>query len=251
MNNDHFLYIANWKNYFTLNQATNWLSSHEKALATLANDYSIIICPPFEALSSTAMILQETNVKLGAQNCSAHGQGAFTGQVLVESLAQIGCSYCIIGHPEVQRICPENAMALASKAIKLMELCITPILCVGESAQDYELSQGQMRLEEVLIPFFESIANKKFTQKKLCVAYEPIWAINSSSTPPTTYIEQQLAHIEKLCLEYLPALECLKLYGGGIDETNIRNFKNMDGIDGFLIGRASTDFQKFQKIVIL
>ncbi|CAN5211617.1 triose-phosphate isomerase [soil metagenome] len=192
-----------------------------------------------------------TEILLGAQNCSAHAPGAYTGQVLIESLKQLSCSYCIIGHAEVQQLCPENAQVLAAKAIRLIENGICPILCIGESAQDYELSRGSKKLDELLIPFFEILHNADLQQKKLCIAYEPLWAINSNSTPTPDYIAKQLEHIKTLHLHSIPELVCLKLYGGGVDETNTREFKNIDALDGFLIGRASTDFQKLQKIVEL
>lgn len=243
-----FLYIANWKNYFTLNHAQAWACSNKSPLSTLAEANKIVVCPSLEAMTTIGQMIKETPILLGAQNCSANNCGAFTGQVLAESLQQIGCSYCIIGHPETQRVCPENPQILGQKINQLWDHKITPLLCIGESAQDYELSHGALAIQNRLQPILEQLTSTK-SHHTLGIAYEPLWAINSQTTPPFEYIEKQLAHIDSLCTKIIPQLSYLKLYGGGVDETNARQFKNIDILDGFLIGRASTDFQKLQKIV--
>lgn len=248
--NKKYIYIANWKSYFTYRQANDWMTINKNALATLAKREHIAICPSFESLSTIRDNLNHTNIKLGAQNCSAHNAGAFTGQILIESLKELGCDYCIIGHPEVQRLCTESADILAQKIQKLLHFQITPILCIGETAQDYELSRGAQSIRHPLEPILTHIS-KQQDLHTLAIAYEPLWAINSNSTPPSSYIQSQLEEIDRLCKRIIPQFTCLKLYGGGVDETNTRQFKNIDILDGFLIGRASTDFQKLQKIVEL
>jgi triosephosphate isomerase len=247
--NKNYLYIANWKNYFTYQQANRWTSTHKDALFTLAANNTIAICPSFEALSSINSLIGQTAIKLGAQNCSAHNAGPFTGQVLIESLKELGCTYCIIGHPEVQKSCPENIEHLAKKAERLLEHGITPLLCIGETAQDYELSHGCDKIRIALESFCASLPPNQIDHNVIGIAYEPLWAINSNSTPPIGYIENQLRLTKEVCSHMAPNYRFLILYGGGIDETNIREFKNSDIFDGFLIGRASTDFQKLQKIV--
>ena len=249
MNIKKYLYVANWKNYFTYHQANNWISSHHDALATLAANNTIVICPSFEALSSINVLIGQTNIKLGAQNCSSHNVGPFTGHVLIESLKELGCSYCIIGHPEVQKVCSENLEQLAKKAERLLEYGITPLVCIGETAQDYELSHGDDKIRIALESFCDSLPTKGMVHTTIGIAYEPLWAVNSDSTPPVAYIEDQLRLAKEVCTRMAPNYTFLFLYGGGIDETNVREFKNIDILDGFLIGRASTDFQKLQKIV--
>lgn len=247
MNLKKFIYVANWKSYFTYNQANSWITSHKQALSTLAVHNTIIICPSLEALASVSSLIAQTNINLGAQNCSAHNAGPFSGQVLIESLKELDCSYCIIGHPEVQAVCPESFTQLSKKAAALLQHGITPIVFISETAQDYELARGADTIRIKLEQFCDSLPAQKKGKATICVAYEPLWAVNSASTPPITYIEQQLNSARQVCTRTAPDYTFLFLYGGGIDETNIRAFKNCDPIDGFLIGRASTDFQKLQK----
>lgn len=248
-NKKKYLYVANWKNYYTYHQANSWISNHYDALETLAANHEIVICPSFEALSSINILISQTHIKLGAQNCSAHNAGAFTGQVLIESLKELDCSYCIIGHPEAQKACPETFEQLAKKAKRLLEYRITPLICIGETAQDYELSHGSDKIRIALESFCASLPTHQMDHNIIGIAYEPLWAVNSNSTPPIGYIENQLRLAKEACSRMRPNYNFRFLYGGGIDETNIREFKNSDILDGFLIGRASTDFQKLQKIV--
>lgn len=249
MNHKKYLYVANWKNYFTYDQANYWVSTHKDALGTLAANNTLVICPSFEALSAINSLIRQTTIKLGAQNCSAHNTGAFTGQVLIESLKELDCSHCIIGHPEVQKVCPESFQDLSKKAVALLSKGITPLVCIGETAQDYELDRGADTIRISLEKFCDSLPNETMEHTIIGIAYEPLWAINSDNTPPIAYIKDQLHLAKEVCSRMAPNYTFLFLYGGGIDETSVREFKNIDILDGFIIGRASTDFQKLQKIV--
>lgn len=249
MKKNNFLYIANWKNYFTYFQAKNWINNYKEPLTALAKNRLLVMCPSFESLSTIAMNIKNTSIKLGAQNCSTHNAGAFTGQILIKSLKELDCSYCIIGHPEVQRICPEGFHELAKKAALLLKSGITPVVCFGETTQEYELSRGPDALSLALETFCDALPTAAYSNTIIGIAYEPLWAINAATTPPINYIKKQLALARQLCEEFAPGYRFLFLYGGGIDETNVQEFKNIDILDGFLIGRASTDFQKLQKIV--
>lgn len=250
-NHKKFLYVANWKSYFTFSQANKWISDHKQALSTLAAHNTMVICPSFEALNSINSALSQSNIQLGAQNCSAHSAGAFSGQVLIESLKELGCNYCIIGHPEVQAVCPESFTDLSKKAVALLQHGITPLVCIGETSQDYELGRSADSIRIKLEQFCDSLPPKTENNGTICIAYEPLWAINSATTPPPSYIEQQLKIAKETCAHQAPDYTFIYLYGGGVDETNVREFKNIDALDGFLIGRSSTDFQKLQKVVEL
>lgn len=249
MKRKDFLYIANWKNYFTYLQGQDWIKNYKEPLATLAKNNTLVICPSFESLSTLAWHIKDTSIKLGAQNCSAHNTGAFTGQVLIESLKELNCSYCIIGHPEVQRTCPEGFQELAKKAALLLKAGITPLVCFGETPQEYELSRGSDTLRLALETFCDALPSTEHATNTIGIAYEPLWAINAATIPPRNYIEKQVNLAKQLCANSAPRYKFLFLYGGGVDETSIREFKNIEALDGFLIGRASTDFQKLQKIV--
>lgn len=242
-------YICNWKTYLSFNQAREYIIKNKLALITLGKDFPITICPSSEALSALSHELKETGIFLGAQDCSAHKAGAYTGQVLALSLKEIGCNYCIIGHSEVRKEYQETTQAIAQKALRLLEQEIIPLICIGESAKEYDLNLGIQAIEQQLEPLLSAIKHQNGI-KKIMIGYEPMWAIGGQSVPSTQYLEKQIESIKQLAGRILPDYEILVFYGGGINEINANKYKAIGGLDGILIGGSSTDFQKLQKIVL-
>lgn len=245
-----FIYAANWKAYLSFNQAQEFIMQNKDALKTLGRNYSLVICPSFDALATVGQNLQDTQIALGAQDCSAHQAGAYTGQVLAESLKQIGCAYSIIGHSEVKAEHHETIATIAQKAIELLNHGITPIICTGETTKDYETDRGTQALEEQLTPIFNAISKKERNGYQFSIAYEPLWAIGSGNIPAPAYLKQQIMVIRQLAAQIAPQYNCMVLYGGGVDEVTIGTFNKFPDLDGVLIGKASTDFQTLQKIVL-
>lgn len=250
MNKKQFFYIASWKMYLSIRQAHEWVTQNKEALKTLSNDYSIIICPSFEALSNIKKDLQGTEVALGAQDCSAQRPGPYTGQVLAESLAQIGCSYCIVGHSEVRTAHQETDQIVAQKAAILLLTHITPIVYIGETAQQYDNQLTTQVLERQLEPIFAHINQNGITKQTIIIGYEPLWTKETNNTPSSDYIKQQITLIKRLAALKIPEMRCLVVYGGNVNEQTISTLKRIDELDGVLIGKASTDFQNFEKIVV-
>jgi triosephosphate isomerase len=236
--------------YFSLKQAHTWVTHHKEVLKTLGNDFSIVICPSFEALSNIKKDLQETNIALGAQNCSVHKAGPYTGQVLAESLVQLGCTYCIVGHSEVRQAYNETDEIVAKKTIILLSQNITPLIYVGETAKEYDNQLIAQVLERQLNPVFEEISRNKITNKTIIIGYEPLWTKDTNNIPSTDYLIKQINFIKKLASTIIPEITCLVTYGGNVNEQTISSLKRIEGLDGVLIGKASTDFQSFEKIVL-
>lgn len=242
-----FMYIANFKNYFTLNQVIAWTNEHKNSLNLLATQHALVLCPSFEALYPVFNILEGTQVLLGAQDCSPFGPGAHTGHVLAESLKQIGCTWTIIGHSETQ--IAGNFTTLRLSMEHLLANDINPILCIGETEQDFKNGQGPAVIEHQIYQLFGA-GQKPQPHKTIAIAYEPTWAINRADPREhQQYLAQQLAHIKTKVTRLLPQNAIKIFYGGGVNEMNAAQVKQMPHVDGFLIGKASTDFQKLQKIV--
>ena len=244
-----FFYICNWKAYLSFSQAHEFISHNKAALTTIGNTHTLVICPSFDAVASIGHELEDTEIAVGAQNCSAHKPGAFTGQVLASSLKEIGCTYCIIGHAEVRKEHHETTEIIAKKAQLLLEQDITPIICIGESAKEFDIGIGRQAIEQQLGPLLQTLKHQA-AQKTIAIAYEPTWVIGSGSIPPAAYLASQFETMKRLCAHHIPDTKILLLYGGGVDEQTIQSLKNVSLLDGVLIGRASTDFQKLQKIVL-
>lgn len=250
MNNKKFLYVASWKMYLSFKQAHAWVNHNHAALKTLGTDFSIIICPSFDVLSTLKQDLQGTDIFLGAQNCSEHKPGPFTGQVLAESLAQIGCTYCIVGHSETRQAFNEIDSSIAQKVIRLLDNNITPIVYVGETAKEYDNQLTAQVLERQLNAVFTQISRNKITHKTIIIGYEPLWTKDTNNIPSTDYIIKQIEFIKKLASTISPEIICLVTYGGNVNEQTISSLKRIEALDGVLIGKASTDFQSFEKIVL-
>jgi triosephosphate isomerase len=246
----NLFYICSWKAYLSFNQAREYIVQNKSALATLGKDFQIIICASFDVLSTLSNELKGTGISLGAQDCSAHKAGPYTGQVLATSLKEIGCTYCIIGHSEVRKEYQETTPTIAQKALRLLEQSIIPIICIGESAKEYDLNLGTQVVEQQLEPLLTTIKSHKSLFKTIAIGYEPIWAIGNGGTPSAEYLSTQLEVIKRLLNQHIPEYKTLILYGGSVNETNALKFKNIPLLDGVLIGGASTDFQKLQKIVL-
>lgn len=231
---DNKLYIANWKIYLSYNESLEWLVKNKTVLAELSNKKKLVICPDFSVLASAHA--QNPELTFGAQNCANELRGAETGDVSAQSLAQIGVTYCIIGHSE-QRAHYNNAHTVYIKKLTCLNASnITPIFCIGERHEErnriYEV------LEHQLAPVLQN-------NKKLILAYEPVWAIGSDTTPTNSELEEIVEWIKKATNNQYPVL-----YGGSVNSETIEILSKISVIDGFLIGKASTDFQELKKIVL-
>lgn len=236
--------------YLTFKQAHTWINHNKAALKTLGQDFSIIICPSFDALSTLKHDLHGTHIALGAQNCSEHKAGAYTAQVLPESLAEIGCTYCIVGHSEVRQECNETDAIVAQKTMRLLSNNITPIIYVGETAQEYDNKLTTQALERQLELIVTQINKNIFTHKTIIIGYEPLWTKENNHIPSIEYLKQQIEIIKRYFKDKAPSFMCLVVYGGNVNEQTISNLKRIDVLDGVLIGKASIDFQSFEKIVL-
>ncbi|MFA6066536.1 MAG: triose-phosphate isomerase family protein [Candidatus Babeliaceae bacterium] len=226
--------IANWKANKPFDSALAWVSDHYNDLAALAQTHTLVLCPDFVTIAGLKKIAPNT-VHIGAQDCSEHEIGPWTGQVPALSLAQAGCTLCIIGHTETQKLYPQSTELLIKKTYILWHNNIIPIICVSTHQQAQQLCQ--------------QLAQKKLEKQELIIAFEPKEAIGAQSLAPEK-IKEVIYLIQEQAQLLLPQISCRILYGGGVHEKNISELAAIDTIDGFLVGSASLDFQKLKKIVL-
>lgn len=242
-----FLFAANWKMFFSLRAEEQFFKQYQAELVSLArtSNTTVALFPSFVSLPSLCTASKDSPLKIGAQDCSAHELGAYTGQVAAQSLAELGCSYTIIGHSE-RKVFQEGATAIADKAKQLFAHNICPIICVGETQEEYRQRKTKAVLEEQLRPF---LPIAQAARKPFFVAYEPQWAIGSGVTPTPEEIATMFDHLAHL-LGSLPKEQWSLLYGGSISAVLAPQLYTIAGLGGLLIGKASTDFQEFKKIVL-
>ncbi|MBF1181809.1 MAG: triose-phosphate isomerase, partial [[Eubacterium] sulci] len=214
-------------------------------------DVRVAICAPFTQLVALKEAFAGTNVKLGAQNVHFEDEGAFTGEISVEMLKEIGVDYCIIGHSERREYFAETDETVNLKLKKLFSSSeIIPILCVGENLSEREAGNAFDVVEGQLKADLEGI--DKADVSKLVIAYEPIWAIGTGKTATPEQAGEMCAHIRNIVEKLYDEDTCDSViiqYGGSVKPENASEIMNMDEIDGALVGGASLDASKFIKIV--
>lgn len=243
------LIAGNWKMYKTTAEAKAFAEEFSKLYKD--TDVRAAICAPFTQLVALKEAFAGTNVKLGAQNVHFEDEGAFTGEISVKMLKEIGVDYCIIGHSERREYFAETDETVNLKLKKLFSSSeIIPILCVGENLSEREAGNAFDVVEGQLKADLEGI--DKADVSKLVIAYEPIWAIGTGKTATPEQAGEMCAHIRNIVEKLNDEDTCDSViiqYGGSVKPENASEIMNMDEIDGALVGGASLDASKFIKIV--
>jgi len=248
-----YTFIANWKMFFDFSESMNYITKNLDQIISLADlpNVSVILCPSFPMLYPMVQIFRQTKVQIGAQNCSDHTNGSFTGQVCAKTLNQIGCRACIIGHSEIRIYKSETDDMIAKKFDMLLDTGLSPILCVGESEFDYKNAKTLAVIDEQLKRVIEIVSHaaKKLNGRPIYIAYEPEWCIGTGTTPPSDKLESIFAWISMQIQKHCPASNWQLLYGGSVDAENATRIGQIPYVNGFLIGKTSTNFELFEKIV--
>jgi triosephosphate isomerase (TIM) len=243
-----YLYIANWKMNMPLLRACSFYSDNQCELEQIAAlpDVSLILCPSYIAIAPLQKLLQtDSALRLGAQNCAAYSQGAYTGEVDALSLKQAGCIYCIVGHSERRTLYGETNQIVADKVVQLYKPDIIPIVCIGETKEEQLQDATYDVLAAQLAPIFAHTAGKS-----IIVAYEPMWAIGTGNTPSLDTLSVIFAWLFKHITTTSSANAVSLVYGGSVDTNSILMLKKVPHINGFLIGGASCDFNTLKNIVV-
>jgi len=243
-------YIANWKMYQTFASIKKFLSicKQDKDFITQNSNQYIGIAASSEHLYFAHKKLNKIGLHCGAQDCSNFVQGAYTGQFSVRSLQEMKLSFAIIGHSETRMYCAQSDGMIATKFKLLLAANISPILCIGETLvqkQDGLTLQALYDQLEGILTFLQSHSG----DTKIFIAYEPVYAIGTGIIPSRQDLEQVFYFLRNLVKELLVAKNVMFLYGGSVSRDTVSQFKNIDEISGFLIGKASIDFQELKKIV--
>jgi triosephosphate isomerase len=210
----------------------------------------LLISPPFPYLAAVAQQLSGSNVLLGAQTVSANAAGAFTGDVSVAMLRDVGCDYAIVGHSERRSLFAETSDDVAAKFKAVIAGGLKPILCVGESLEQRESGATEAVIGEQLGAVLDAVGIDGFATA--VVAYEPVWAIGTGMTA-TPEQAQEVHHFIRSTMAAHDAdiaEATLILYGGSVKGDNAAGLFSMSDIDGGLIGGASLKADDFLAIAV-
>lgn len=206
----------------------------------------VAVCAPFPYLADVALSLQGGRIGWGAQDCSAHESGAFTGEVSASMLAEFGCRFVIVGHSERRALHGESDQLVADKAKAGLAHKLTPIVCVGETLAEREAGETDHVVKRQLSAVIHTLGH---CIPQIVVAYEPVWAIGTGKT--ATPEQAQAVHAllrAQLHAATTKSDEMLILYGGSMKPDNAAQLLGQADIDGGLIGGASLKAADFAAI---
>ena len=239
--------VGNWKMNKTPKEAEEfvkvvetYLDGNEKA------DYGFGV--PFVDLD--VCVKNAKHLIIAGQNCNEKDSGAYTGEVSVPMIKEIGATYCIIGHSERRTYYNETSEACALKAKRLLQDNIIPILCIGETEAEYDAGKTSEVIKTQLAGSLAGLTNEEVS--KMVIAYEPIWAIGTGKSAD----EKTAEDCCKLVRDTIKALydektgEAVRIqYGGSVKPENIETYMAQEDIDGALIGGASLKEDSFKAII--
>ena len=205
-----------------------------KDLSEIKTKIDLVLCPNFLNISE----FKSDKIILGSQNVSAQNSGAFTGEISANILKSYNIKYCIVGHSESRKYQQENYREINQKIKKLLESNITPILCIGETKEERDSKRYKEVIKEQLLSAIKDLSLEN--QKKIIIAYEPVWSIGTGLIPTNNQIEEIFNYIKSFLMTNKI------LYGGSVNETNVDTLKKINLIDGYLLGALSLQGKKLK-----
>jgi len=240
-----YLIVGNWKcNPNTLKEAKKLYSDiNKKAKSKFAE---VVVCPAFVHLG----LIKGDNI--GAQNVCFQESGAFTGEASAVMLKDLGVNYVIVGHSERRKYFNENNIDINKKIQQLLAQSLKPILCIGETKEEFDSHLKPEVLETQLTEGLKDINKDQI--KNIVIAYEPVWAISSNAGENCSIDETMtsIVFIRKIITELYnrEIADNIKiLYGGNVKSFNSEDYLKNAGANGLLVGGASLDAEEFIEIV--
>ena len=217
------------------------------------NDAEIVLIPPFTFLTEVMKVLDGSpqKLKMGAQNCYFETKGAYTGAISAPMLASIGCQYSLVGHSERRKLFREEDGDINHAVERLQENNVTPILCIGETKEEYELGLNEEICTLQLCKDLKGLTPEKVS--KLVLAYEPVWAIGTGlSATPEIAQGVHFAIRRWLRKQYgNDVAEMVRIqYGGSVTPETVDELMRCPDIDGALVGGASLVAKSFARIAM-
>jgi triosephosphate isomerase len=239
---------ANWKMQKTTGDTLAFLDAF-LPLVEDVGDVEIVIAPPFTALSIASGKISDSRVKIASQNVNPEEKGAFTGEISIEMLRDVGCAYAIVGHSERRHLYGESDAFVARKAGALLANGLLPIVCVGETLEEREADRTFDVVANQLAGSLAEVPADRAAE--VVVAYEPVWAIGTGKTATPEIAQDVHAFIRGKLKEQFPkASDAMRIqYGGSVKPENVYDLMSRNDIDGALVGGASLDPESFAKIV--
>ena len=234
-------FVANWKMYGSLSSLNTLDKVIKFSKSKEIKKGRLIYCPPYTLISSFSKKFKNCQIGIGGQNChESESYGPYTGFVNCRMLKNVGAHFVIIGHSE-NREKGESDKLINLKIKSAIEAKLKVIFCIGETLKEKKERKTQSVLTKQIKIGLDGIKKKS----DIFIAYEPIWAIGTGVIPKPNDLLKTIEFIKSKFKGKIPKV----LYGGSVNPQNIKYLKEINNIDGFLIGGASQNTNKFIDIV--
>ncbi len=244
------LIIGNWKMNLNVHEASLLAQRLEQSIKN-ERGVEVVLAPTMLALQPIAQQVNKRKFKLAAQNAYFVDEGAYTGEVSFAMLNGI-CEYVIVGHSERRLYFQEDDAIIRDKVAAAVRNNLTPVLCIGENAKERQAGETKSVLYSQLSVAISNLTSEEI--ESIVIAYEPVWAISTFGgvhAKPGD-IEKTFIYIREQISELYgktAASAVRVIYGGSVDEHNVRSYLDLKDCDGALPGHASLNDHKFSAIV--
>ena len=236
------LLAGNWKMHGTAKSAAKLA---DQLAAHIGEKPQMMVFPSFVSIPAVVAALSEHSaIAIGAQNLSHHSEGAYTGEISGQMLADIGCSHVLVGHSERRTYNAENNELVAEKFAAAQASGLIPILCIGETLQKRQESLQLQVIKAQITAVIERVGLQNVCDA--IIAYEPVWAVGTGETATPEQAQQVHSFIRSELGEQ--GKDTQLLYGGSINADNAASLFSQPDIDGGLVGGASLEAEHFMKI---
>lgn len=225
----------------------SWSANQDLVLALLGLPSNVerVLCPPAVYLNQVAEMIKGSDIRLGAQNVDWHDAGAFTGEISVSMVGDVGGEFVIVGHSERRALFSEGNDICLKKTEAVLDAGLTAIFCVGESKAERDSGETKRVITEQLAEVLATVP-----LGRLLIAYEPVWAIGTGDVATPEQAQDVHRHIRELVAsrDQEAAAGMRILYGGSVNAGNAAGLFDMPDIDGALVGGASLKAKDFSAI---
>jgi len=245
MTNKYKYFVANWKMFGEIKTINSINKVIKISKSRKFNKAKIIYCPPYTLLGNFVKKLKKTNINVGAQNChESSSNGPFTGSINSKMIKNLGCKYVIVGHSEC-RSSGDTNLTINKKIKSSLENDLNVLFCIGETIKEKKAK----KTKKVLINQIKKGLWKVKNIRNVIIAYEPVWSIGTGMVPRNNELLDNILFIKKFLRKNFKYKNARVLYGGSVNPKNVTNLNEINQIDGFLIGGASQNSNKFIDII--
>lgn len=245
---DQAMIVGNWKMHKTRQEALAFVKELRQKLTEPSR--AAYLAVPFTYIEPLAKEAEGSPIVIGAQNMNAASEGAFTGEIAGKMLIDVGARFVLIGHSERRNLYGETDEIIRKKIRRAIDDGLPPILCIGETLQEHESGKKEEVLRRQLSACLEGV--QKAEANRICVAYEPVWAIGTGRSATAAMAQETQAFCRQVLKDLVgvrASADLPILYGGSVKPENAEELLKQEDVDGLLIGGASLSLASFSEIV--